>query len=663
MSVPKSFIEELKARLPVSQVVGKRVALKRTGREYLGLSPFSKEKTPSFTVNDEKGFYHCFSSGKHGDIFSFLMETENLSFAEAIEHLASEAGMTVPRADPAESAREAHLSSLREACAIAARFFQNELDAPRGQEARDYLDRRGLKAGIIEAFGLGYAPDSFGALGDHLLSKGIAASLLLEAGLVARREADGKIFDRFRHRVIFPIADARGRVIAFGGRALKNDDKAKYLNSPDTPLFHKGQVLFNEARARAVTHNSGGELVVVEGYMDVIALSQAGVARSVAPLGTALTAEQIERLWRLSPEPILCFDGDRAGVAAALRVVERALPLLKPAHSLKFALLPEGRDPDDVVRLGGRAAMESVLAQAIPLVDMLWSREHDAMRDNTPEQRAAFELRLEQAVRNIGDAKVRIHYAAEMKHRLKQLFAPLSPASAVTVGAAGRHMAGDAWRMATGVRTNARGPSVDVKRSALARGRTDPERDREGALILLVCAQPELVELQSEVLARLVFRDPLLDKLRNQIIDVAASSGGLDKSQGNQHVSSHVLGSIAARVPEKIKASSQAWLARAQGPASAILCWQALVAWHELSALEGELAQAEAVFAGEMTDEGFARFQMIRAQVEATRQNAERLQATLDAAATAHSDLVPAGQHAAETDQRMEQSRTEQSRD
>ncbi len=419
-------MEELKARVRVSDVVGKSVKLKRQGREYAGLSPFTNEKTPSFFVNDEKGFYHCFSSGKHGDAISFLMEIENLSFPEAVERLAGIAGMDLPKADPQAEARAKQNKIAINWMEEAQAFFAKSLMREVGREAREYLKSRGLTQTAAERFGIGFAPDSFDALRDELLQKGADIKVLVEAGLLIEPEdRTRQPWDRFRNRIMFPIRDPRGRLVAFGGRAMEKDAKAKYLNSPETALFHKGRVLYRypEARKSLVAPNNPARgLIVAEGYMDVIALARAGFEQAVAPLGTALTEDQLDLLWRAGPEPILCFDGDKAGIRAAFRSIERALPKLKPGQTLRFALLPEGQDPDDLIQAKGPSAMKEVLDSAIPLVDMLWTREIEAGPLNTPEDKAGLKDRIYAALREISHDGVREQYKTELLARFDSEF-------------------------------------------------------------------------------------------------------------------------------------------------------------------------------------------------------------------------------------------------
>ena len=360
MRFPPSLLDEIRTRLPVSQVVARKVALKRAGREMKGLSPFKQERTPSFFVNDHKGSWFDFSSGQNGDIFKFVMLTEGLSFPEAVERLAEEAGLPVPKAGPREVEQEDERTRLHALLEASERFFEAQLAGAGGAEARRYLDRRGLTADTVARFRLGYAPNARSALKEHLARAGFSAADMVASGMLVAGEDIPVSYDRFRHRIIFPIADLKGRVIAFGGRALDADAPAKYLNSPETPLFHKGAILYNAYGARGAAHDQG-RMIVVEGYMDVIALAQAGFANAVAPLGTALTEDQVRLLWRIVPEPILCFDGDAAGRRAAFRAVETVLPHLKPGFSVQFAFLPDGLDPDDLIRQHGAAAFQAIL--------------------------------------------------------------------------------------------------------------------------------------------------------------------------------------------------------------------------------------------------------------------------------------------------------------
>src|ERR1700752_3997916 len=373
MRFTPQFLDDLRARLPVSEVVGKRVKLKRAGREWKGLSPFQQEKTPSFFVNDQKQAWFDFSSGLNGNIFDFVMKTEGVSFPEAVERLASMAGVALPAVTPDPARFEQRRKTLHDVMELAAKFFQDTLASRNGAKARGYLADRGLAPNTQLQFRLGYAPAERFALKEYLGAQNIPVADMVEAGLWVAGDDIPVPYDRFRDRIIFPITDLRARVIAFGGRALEKDAQPKYLNSPETPLFHKGDNLYNHAPARQAAHN-GAQLVVVEGDVDVIAMVTVGFAGAVAPLGTALTENQLGLLWKITDEPILCFDGDRAGQKAAWRAADLALPHLKPGKSLRFALLPEGQDPEDLARGGGRGAIEEVIGAARGLADIIWSR-------------------------------------------------------------------------------------------------------------------------------------------------------------------------------------------------------------------------------------------------------------------------------------------------
>src|SRR5689334_11582164 len=423
MRFPPQFLDELRARLPVSDVVGKRVKLKKAGREWKGLSPFNKERTASFFVNDQKGFYHDFSSGKHGDIFAFVMDTEGVTFPEAVERLAGMAGLAVPKMSEEASAQEHRRRTLHEVVELAAKFFQATLAARAGARARGYLADRGIDPATQLKFRLGYAPAERFALKEHLGAHGISPEDMVEAGLLVAGDDIPVPYDRFRDRVIFPISDLAGRYVAFGGRALEKDVPAKYLNSPETPLFHKGAMLYNGATARQAAHQ-GAPVVAVEGYVDVIAMVTAGFPATVAPLGTALTEDQLGLLWKMADEPILCFDGDGAGLRAAYRAVDLAMPRLRPGQSLKFALLPQGQDPDDLARSGGRDAIADVIGASRPLAEMLWARETEGHSFDTPERRAALEARVNEVTATIADEAVRRYYRQDFNARLAQYFAP-----------------------------------------------------------------------------------------------------------------------------------------------------------------------------------------------------------------------------------------------
>src|SRR4051794_17526530 len=420
MSLSPAFLDELRARTALSTLVGRTVKLTKAGREWKACCPFHNEKTPSFYVNDDKGFWHCFGCGVHGDAIRWLTDQRGLPFMDAVKELAEAAGMEVPAADPRAQERAERAVGLHEAMAAAQAWFEEQLGGIEGAEARAYLQKRGISDATRRRFGFGFAPDARGKLKAAL--KGFGNEALVEAGLLIQPEGEREPYDRFRGRLTFPIRDRRGRVIAFSARIL-GAGEPKYLNSPDTPLFDKGRSLFNIDKAAAAARQAN-RVVVVEGQMDVIALDQAGITEAVAPLGTAVTEMQLGLLWRLSPCPLVCFDGDSAGQKAAIRAALRALPHVGPGRSLAFVTLPAGQDPDDLVRAEGRAGMEALLESPQSLVDRLWSQELNAEPLATPEQKAGLRHRLSDHVSAIQDPHVREQYRADLLGRFNALTAP-----------------------------------------------------------------------------------------------------------------------------------------------------------------------------------------------------------------------------------------------
>ena len=427
MAITPQWKDELRARITLSTVIMRTDKLTRAGREWKGCCPFHDEKTPSFYVNDQKQFYHCFGCGAHGDVISWMTEQRGLSFIDAIKELAAEAGMEVPAPDPVAAKKAEKRAELIDVTTEAQDWFVDQLRGSAGREALAYLNRRGLKPEILREFGFGYAPEDRQAIG-RALSR-FDERMLVESGMRIRTD-DGTIYDRFRGRVMLPIQDARGRVIAFGGRILESrDGVAKYLNSPDTPLFDKGRTLYNLHRAAPASRQSG-RVIVVEGYMDVVALAQAGFADAVAPLGTALTEMQLEMLWRMVERPILCFDGDAAGQRAAMRAISRALPMLGPMRSLSIVQLPAGLDPDDLIKRDGPDAMQKLLDQPKSLLDMLWGSERDAQPLTSPEAKAGLKARLMEHVDTIHDQDVRALYRRELLDRFSAFaYPPREPKS------------------------------------------------------------------------------------------------------------------------------------------------------------------------------------------------------------------------------------------
>jgi DNA primase len=600
MKFPPHLLDDIRARLPVSSVVGSRVQLRRQGREFVGLSPFKMEKTPSFTVNDQKGFYHCFATGEHGDIFTFVMKTQGLSFPEAVEQLAREAGVALPQPSEHEEVREAERDRLYRLMEVSCAWFQARLDDGQGREASAYLrDRRGLSDAIIARFRLGYAPRDRQALRRHLASSGFSAADMAVAGMIIAGEDIATPYDRFSHRVIFPITDLRGRVIAFGGRAMDADQRAKYLNSPETPLFHKGDVLFNAAQARTPAHERG-EVIVVEGYMDVIALAEAGFAHAVAPLGTALTPAQIKLLWRFAPEPVLCFDGDVAGTKAAYRALETALPLLSPGRSLRFAFLPDALDPDDLIRERGADAMSQALDNARPLVDVLWAKEVASGDWTTPERRAALERRLEALVGTIAEPSVRGHYLRDMKGRVFEMFRTSRvPRARSDVwqkrGFDGRGRAGSRGKGSDRgyLAANAVGPSESLMKSSLWAQAKPLMPPREALILSALMEHPWLLDEMAEEAAGLHLESAMLSELRDAVVATHMEMNPLDKDSLRHQLKLTGKYEIAERAARAISHCSDANLRLGASRDTVMAAWRHLIALHrKITDLKQELALA-----------------------------------------------------------------------
>jgi DNA primase len=652
MRFTPQFLDELRARLPVSEVVGKRVKLKKAGREWKGLSPFQQEKTPSFTVNDQKGFYHDFSSGKHGDIISFLMETEGVGFAEAVERLASMAGVPLPAATPDAARHEQRRKTLHDVMELAAKFFADTLASRNGAKARGYLGDRGISPATQLQFRIGYAPSDRFALKEHLGAQNIPVEDMVEAGLLYSGDDIPVPYDRFRDRVMFPITDLRGRVIAFGGRALEKDVSAKYLNSPETPLFHKGDNLYNLAPARLAAHN-GGSLVVVEGYIDVIAMVGAGFPASVAPLGTALTENQLALLWKMADEPILCFDGDKAGQKAAWRAADMALPYLKPGKSLRFALLPEGQDPDDLARSGGRGAIEEVISAARGLADVIWSREIEGGTFATPERRAALEARIRELSNGIGDEAVRRYYRQDFSERLQRTFAPevarggygrggyraagnnfggesgrrFAPRGVFTPGAAGRfEPRGRRAQGPAGGQTINRGPyqaaSPQLASSPIMRGQRSAISRREALILQSLINHPWLLHDHLEEVAALELAHPEAHKLRAGIISAFANDHhhSPEPAEQAEKMRADLAGSGFSQVLQRVEraiTTSAVWGAQAGAAREDVLStWRQLVSLHrQWHSLLRELKDAEAALGDEASEANLAWLRDVKARM------------------------------------------------
>ena len=627
MRFTPSFLDEIKARLPVSEVVRRRVKIVKAGREWKGLSPFSSEKTPSFFVNDQKMAWFDFSSGQNGNIFDFVMRTEGLSFPEAVEKLAREAGLDLPVVSEEAQRQEKRRAGLQEVLELSAQFFQQQLQGRAGAKARGYLADRGLGPAVQAEFRLGYAPDEKYALRDWLASRHASVETMCEAGMLIHGEDIAVPYDRFRDRVMFPICDRSGKVIAFGGRALEKDVPAKYLNSPETPLFHKGATLYNHHNARKPAHDRG-TVIAVEGYVDVISMSAAGFPNVVAPLGTALTSDQCELLWRMAEEPVLCFDGDRAGRKAAHRAIDVALPLLGPGRSLRFAFLPDGQDPDDLARSGGQEAVARVLAQAKPLVEVLWTREVEAGPLDTPERWAALHRRLSEKLREIKDETLRRYYQEDMRQRLA---AARNPGRGGQGGGGQGGAPAAAFRPRTGA--SARGgrfqqagpqgyrlqpaPVSDRLRQTAAFAGTGGTPPREAQILLTLINHPGLLARHVEDLADLELMSRDAARLRDALTHLSMEAHGKAEALREALDAAGLSGELQRL--EAVDVVASLWCVRpdaAEEDAGESLR-QALALHRRARALHRELKSAETELARDATDQNLDRLREIQSELSA----------------------------------------------
>jgi DNA primase len=617
MRFTPSLLDQIRARINVSTVVGRRVQWDRRKTQaakgdYWACCPFHTEKSPSFHADDRQGRYFCFGCKASGDIFTFLVEKDGVPFPEAVERLANEAGVSLPKVSEEDIRAEEKRASLYDVMQLAQDFFLAELQTARGAKARGYLADRDLSANIQSVFGLGYAPDDRSALRSFLAQKNITVEQMAEAGLVIAGPDIPVAYDRFRDRVMFPIRDARGRIIAFGGRALSKDVPAKYLNSPETPIFSKGSVLYNFDKARTAAHQSS-RLVLVEGYVDVIAMHRAGFAETVAPLGTALTEHQLALIWKTVPEPILCFDGDAAGLKAAYRALDLAVPSLTAGHSLKFAFLPDGQDPDDLLRAEGATAISEIIAKADSMADVLWRRALDENDRSTPERKALFEKELRQTIARIGDETVRRHYLDDLKTRLDNLFrantrqrAPIGQKR----GSTPRLQPGQrAWEIPQ--------PASQALRSA---ARIPAARSHERRLQMIVIAtlnHPELIYEHWEDLSTLDLPGDSLDTLRSNLLDAAAAHDGLERSAMRHHLLQKGFGPELERLEQQAKRLNEWFL----GPEAAIddarTGLRQMLALHRKTVtLERDLRRAENAFALEPSEDNLGTLVALRQQLD-----------------------------------------------
>ncbi|MBP2236771.1 DNA primase [Sinorhizobium kostiense] len=571
MRFSPSFLDDIRDRVPISDVIGKRVTWERrktnvSRGDYWACCPFHGEKTPSFHCEDRKGRYHCFGCGVSGDHFRFLTDLEGLSFPEAVQQIAEMAGVPMPQPDPEAERRDKERTSLLDVMELATQFFEDQLQAANGARARAYLRERGLTGRTIETFRLGYAPDSRNALKEFLAGKGAGKEQIEACGLVVHGPDIPVSYDRFRDRIMFPILSAREKAIAFGGRAMAADAPAKYLNSNETELFHKGNVLFNFARARRAAQGADGAdtIIAVEGYMDVIALHQAGIENAVAPLGTALTENQLELLWKMTPQPVLCFDGDGAGLRAANRAIDLALPHLKPGRSVRFALLPDGKDPDDLVRHDGREPFDKVLANARSLAEMVWLREVQGGSFDTPEKRAELEARLRQVTSAIADESVRRHYGQDMRDRLNAFLQASAP------------FRGDRRPFERGGRDrgsprgfgqrSAPGPTLisdRLARTSLVSGLQTAPLLRESVLALTIVNHPQLLFDEYDEISTIEFEHRDLQRCWAAVLNAAAASGPrLTREALVEQLQADGFGQLVAQLDQQVR-YARLWTATA----------------------------------------------------------------------------------------------------
>ena len=618
MRFSPTFLDEIRDRVPISSVIGQRVSWDRrktnaSKGDYWACCPFHGEKSPSFHCEDRKGRYHCSGCGVSGDHFRFLTELDGLSFPEAVERIADMAGVAMPARDEQAEAREKQRASLTDVMEMAASFFQERLQGADGAKARAYLRDRGLTPATQQSFRLGYAPDSRNALKEYLASKGVAKEQMEACGLTVFEDVPVS-YDRFRDRIMFPIPDSRGRIIAFGGRAMSPDVAAKYLNSPETELFHKGNVLYNFARARKAVGKEGA-VIAVEGYMDVIALAQAGFENAVAPLGTALTENQMELLWRMAGEPVLCFDGDQAGLKAAWRAADLVLPAIQPGRTARFALLPEGKDPDDLVRADGPDAFRAVLAEARPLAELLWMRETAGGVYDTPERRAELERRLREITSRIRDESVRFHYQQDMRERAQSFFGAQRGGGRERGGSgqggAGRQ--GGQWSRAGAAHRSAITESLG--RSALVKRAGEVMSVKEATIIVALVNHPALIDDYFEHVEFLDLANSDLRKVHGALLDVLAHDPTVDRNAIVETIDRNGCHDVWERAVALVRRARQ-WPALEGAAIEDVRdAFQQTLHLHRTQRiLHRELKQAEAALATDPTDENLRHLVEIQAQ-------------------------------------------------
>lgn len=595
MTKLNEFTQVLRDRLPLSVVVARFVAIKKKGREYSGLCPFHEEKSPSFTVNDDKGFYHCFGCGAHGDLFNFIMQKLNLPFMEAVEYLAAQANLSVPRLENVKTPTETKEDnqSFYQIMEVACQWFERNLRQPQAEPVRQYLLNRGMTGITAKKFRIGYASES--GLKEFLIQQGWLEPQLLQLGLIGRSEQGGRIYDRFRGRVIFPIQDGRGRVIAFGGRII-DQGEPKYLNSPDTPLFHKGRQLYALNHSLPQARN-GNSFVVVEGYMDVISLHQNGIESAVAPLGTAITVEQLQLLWRTSSTPILCFDGDTAGLRAAMRAAYKALEVIKPGYSLSFCFLNEGDDPDSYIQQNGTIAFQQLIAQAKPLIEVLWG-DFIARQDlSTPERKAKARKDILELTNQIRDPDIQHFYRQDFNARLQSFLYN---------------------------QRDKLGKQYEITQNFAMKKLTPTKKNDDGHKILLATLinHPTLISQVSEQLMDLTFADESLNDLRQKLLDIYDESPHAEREFFKERLQHSGFGAILnqllcrdiyykarfAHPTAELKQAHEGWFE----------IWTAM---QEVKNLKQEVIQAAAELSSNLDEQAWQRLKLLKKTLAVQKTN------------------------------------------
>jgi DNA primase len=600
MRYPPDFVQRVREAFRVSEVVGKRIDVRRKGREFEALCPFHNEKTPSFTINDEKGFYHCFGCGAHGDTINFVKEYEGINYKEAIEKLATDAGISIPKPSPEAERQYKRSRTLIDAIEAASHWFSQQLELPTNRMALDYVQGRRLSAETINTFRIGYAPDTREGLKKHLLEQGFEANQLIEAGLIIKRD-DGTTYDRFRGRVMFPIRNSSGEVVAFGGRTLSKDKNiAKYLNSPETTLFKKGEMVYNLdlARKSAYEHN---QIIIAEGYMDVIALYQAGIKNAIAPLGTAVTNSQLTLCWNNVPEILLCLDGDNAGMRAMQRVSTLALPLITPEKIVRFVMLPKGEDPDTVIQNAGRAAMDTILNQAISLSDTLWQQTIQGKKLHTPEARAQIEHALSTQVKCIANPIVKQHYQSFFRQKLWQA----SSTKATTASRKSLHLVG----------------GLEVK---------SPIKQCEAQLLNAILQAPQLLHDSSveENLSSLLFEDLQAEQLKQAMLNKAAEEESEPANWFDAWLASSAHCELATSIIQNTHLSLPTLFATAKklnDMDGLLAAFDHVLSGYTLTKMEQEYIQAGQAMATDMSEANLARLTELKQEIEALQLSRSKL--------------------------------------